>query len=67
MVFVLTYGGWNDAAYISAEVWDPRRNMVRALLYSIGCHVALRARQRRLHEGAWLRRHGAPTPSLRTS
>ena len=37
MVFVLfTYGGWNDAAYISAEVRDPRRNMVRALLYSIG-------------------------------
>lgn len=37
MVFVLfTYGGWNDAAYISAEVRNPRRNMVRALLYSIG-------------------------------
>lgn len=37
MVFVLfTYGGWNDAAYISAEVRDPRRNLVRALLYSIG-------------------------------
>jgi amino acid transporter len=36
-VFVLfTYGGWNDAAYISAEVRDPNRNMVRALLYSIG-------------------------------
>jgi basic amino acid/polyamine antiporter, APA family len=37
MVFVLfTYGGWNDAAYISAEVRDPHRNMVRGLLYSIG-------------------------------
>jgi APA family basic amino acid/polyamine antiporter len=37
MVFVLfTYGGWNDAAYISAEVRDRERNMVRALLYSIG-------------------------------
>jgi basic amino acid/polyamine antiporter, APA family len=37
MVFVLfTYGGWNDAAYISAEVRDPKRNMARALLYSIG-------------------------------
>ena len=36
-VFVLfTYGGWNDAAYISAEVRDRQRNMVRALLYSIG-------------------------------
>src|SRR5689334_352566 len=37
MVFVLfTYGGWNDAAYISAEVRDRSRNMVRSLLVSIG-------------------------------
>lgn len=37
MVFVLfTYGGWNDAAYISAEVRDRERNMVRALLLAIG-------------------------------
>ena len=37
MVFVLfTYGGWNDAAYISAEVRERERNMVRALLLSIG-------------------------------
>ncbi len=37
MVFVLfTYGGWNDAAYISAEVRDRKRNMARALLVSIG-------------------------------
>ena len=36
MVFVLlTYGGWNEAAYISAELQDPRRNMARALLWSI--------------------------------
>jgi basic amino acid/polyamine antiporter, APA family len=36
MVFVLlTYGGWNEAAYISAEVRDPGRNMVRALVGSI--------------------------------
>jgi basic amino acid/polyamine antiporter, APA family len=36
LVFVLfTYGGWNDAAYISAEVRHPERNMVRALLLSI--------------------------------
>ena len=36
MVFVLlTYGGWNEAAYISAEVKDGRRNMVRALVISI--------------------------------
>ena len=37
MIFVLfTYGGWNEAAYLSAEVRDPGRNMVRGLLYSIG-------------------------------
>ena len=42
MVFVLfTYGGWNDAAYISAEVRDGERNMVRALLYSIGLVTVL--------------------------
>ncbi|CAN5307467.1 amino acid permease [soil metagenome] len=36
MVFVLlTYGGWNEAAYVSAELRDPGRNMARALLWSI--------------------------------
>jgi basic amino acid/polyamine antiporter, APA family len=36
MVFVLlTYGGWNEAAYISAEIKDGRRNMVRALIIAI--------------------------------
>ena len=33
LVFILlTYGGWNEAAYLSGEVRDPRRNMVRVLL-----------------------------------
>ncbi len=42
MVFVLfTYGGWNDAAYISAEVRDRERNMARALLFSIGIVTVL--------------------------
>ncbi|MES2562045.1 MAG: amino acid permease [Pseudomonadota bacterium] len=42
MVFVLfTYGGWNDAAYISAEVRNPERNMVRALLLAIGLVTVL--------------------------
>lgn len=37
MVFVLlTYGGWNEAAYISAEVKGGAPNIVRALLWSIG-------------------------------
>jgi amino acid transporter len=36
MVFVLlTYGGWNEASYVSAEVESPGRNMVRALVCSI--------------------------------
>ena len=37
MVFVLlTYGGWNEAAYVSAEVRGGPRAMVRTLLLSIG-------------------------------
>lgn len=36
MIFVLlTYGGWNEAAYISAELKDVRRNMLRALMLGI--------------------------------
>lgn len=37
MVFVLlTYGGWNEAAYLSAELRDVRRNMARALFWGLG-------------------------------
>lgn len=37
LVFVLlSYGGWNEAAYISAEVQNPQRNIVRSLLWSVG-------------------------------
>ncbi|MBZ0157368.1 MAG: amino acid permease [Alphaproteobacteria bacterium] len=37
MVFVLlTYGGWNEAAYISAEVREAQRTMVRILVSAIG-------------------------------
>jgi amino acid transporter len=33
MILVLyTYGGWNDAAFVAAEVRDPERNIPRALL-----------------------------------
>ena len=36
MIFVLlTYGGWNEAAYISAEVKDARKGMVRSLVWGI--------------------------------
>ena len=37
MIFVLlSYGGWNEAAYISAELRDVTRNMARSLFWSIG-------------------------------
>jgi amino acid transporter len=37
MVFVLlTYGGWNESAYVSAELRDVRRNMARVLVTAIG-------------------------------
>ena len=36
LIFILlTYGGWNEAAYLTAEVRDPRRNIVRALVFGI--------------------------------
>ncbi|MDI6742023.1 MAG: amino acid permease [Smithella sp.] len=42
MIFVLlTYGGWNEAAFLSAEVKSSRRNMVRVLIYSIGTITAI--------------------------
>ena len=42
MVFVLlTFGGWNEAAYISAELQEVQRNMVRALLWGLGIITAI--------------------------
>lgn len=36
MIFVLlTYGGWNEAAYLAGEVRDARRNMMRVLIGGI--------------------------------
>ena len=36
MIFVLlTYGGWNEAAYLGGEVREPRRNMMRILVGGI--------------------------------
>jgi amino acid transporter len=44
MVFVLfAYGGWNEAAYLSGELKDVKRNMVRALLLGTAVVVALYA------------------------
>ncbi|HVF29249.1 MAG TPA: amino acid permease [Pyrinomonadaceae bacterium] len=42
MVFVLlTYGGWNEAVYVSAELRGGRRNMALALIVSILIITAL--------------------------
>lgn len=42
MVFVLlTYGGWNEAAYVSAELHDVRRNMAKVLVAGIGIITAV--------------------------
>jgi APA family basic amino acid/polyamine antiporter len=42
MIFVLlTYGGWNEAAYIAGEVQEPRRNMLRILVGGILAITAL--------------------------
>ena len=42
MVFVLlTYGGWSEAAYISAELKGTRRTIVRVIAWSIGIVTAI--------------------------
>ena len=42
MIFVLlTYGGWNEAAYLSAEIRNPQKAVVQSLLWSIGIITAL--------------------------
>ena len=42
MIFVLlTYGGWNEAAYLGGEVRDARRNMLRVLVTGILVVTAL--------------------------
>lgn len=42
LIFVLfAYGGWNEMAYVAAEVKDGRRNLGRALLLGTGAVVLL--------------------------
>jgi len=42
LIFVLfVYGGWNEMAYVAAEVKDPRRNIVRALMLGAGTVMVL--------------------------
>jgi len=42
LIFVLfAYGGWNEMAYVAAEVKDADRNVVRALLLGTGAVIGL--------------------------
>jgi APA family basic amino acid/polyamine antiporter len=42
MVFILlTYGGWNEAAYLSGELQNAKRNMARAMIIGVLIVVAL--------------------------
>ena len=42
MIFVLlTYGGWNEAAYLGGELREPRRNMLRVLIGGIAAVTVL--------------------------
>ena len=36
ILVLFTFGGWNEMAYVAAEVKDPKRNIVRALLLGTG-------------------------------
>jgi len=45
VMILFSYGGWNEAAYVSAEVRNPERNMLRAMMVSIAvvtaCYIAI--------------------------
>ncbi len=42
MILVLfTFGGWNEMAYVAAEVKQPKRNIVRALVFGTAAVTAL--------------------------
>jgi APA family basic amino acid/polyamine antiporter len=42
MVFVLlTYGGWNESAYVSAEIKTPTKNIVRSLIIALSVVILI--------------------------
>jgi amino acid transporter len=41
ILVLFTYGGWNEMAYVAAEVKDPKRNIVRALVLGTAAVTAL--------------------------
>ena len=41
ILILFTYGGWNDMAYVAAEVREPQKNLVRALLLGTSVITAI--------------------------
>src|SRR5262249_34392898 len=41
VLILLTYGGWNETAYLSAELKSPKRNLPRVLLFGIAAITVL--------------------------
>jgi amino acid transporter len=41
ILVLFTYGGWNEMAYVAAEVKNPRRNIVRALVTGMAAVITL--------------------------
>jgi len=41
ILVLLTYGGWNEAAYLGGEVREPKKNMTRILVWGIIAVTAL--------------------------
>ncbi len=54
ILVLFTFGGWNEVAYVAAEVVNPRRNLVRALVLGMVAVTALYL----LVNGAFLRTLG---------
>ena len=59
ILVLFTFGGWNEVAYVAAELKDPKRNILRALVLGIAIvTIALRAGERGVPLRARLPRHG---------
>jgi basic amino acid/polyamine antiporter, APA family len=41
ILVLFTYGGWNEIAYVAAEVREPQRNILRALVLSVALVTVL--------------------------
>lgn len=41
ILVLFSYGGWNEMAYVAAEVRDPKRNIARSMVLGMGAVIAL--------------------------